>query len=203
MELIAARAPAYLVFDIETTGTRLGVDHILEIGGIAVDENLKEISRFERIINPGVGGVLELMRESKLPDGSTVFDMHTKSRLIHELYSLRLGQYIGDVQSSFVEWLRRLGYSESEKIVMAGNSVAFDITFTKHHLKDVAKLLSHRSVDISATRRLLNSPAFGKWGFADAADVPHRSMEDCEVELKEFRDMARACSIVSPGGAHG
>ncbi len=165
-----------LVFlDLETTGFHPQTDHILEIGAIAVDDNLQYVSTFN-VLMP----IPEGFRLSK-----PVHDLHEASGLLHALETKRL-HTLDMAEEDLWRWLQRVN-PDMKQIQLAGFSVPFDRAFIAHHMPRIDVALSHRMVDVSSIRTLCK---MWKPSFVRAQAASHRAVADCEeaiAELEHYR----------------
>jgi oligoribonuclease (3'-5' exoribonuclease) len=173
---------AYVIFDLETTGLDPVLDQILEIGAIAVDDNLRTLDVFRRVVGITDAG------EARIAACDFVRDMHTENGLLEECR--QPGAPAEALASlAFASWLSELGFlpadvaGKEELAQVAGNSVDFDRTFAKHRLPHAARYFSHRYFEISGTARFAERCGLLRLD----ADLPHRALADCEAELAEMR----------------
>ncbi len=200
MELTPARRPAYVVFDIETTGLDETQDQILEIGAIAVDEDLFVLSRAElRVALTNAG-------RARIEANPVVKKMHTDNGLLDDLKSLTAMWDEGDADAAFAGWLACLGYHPNKDdkdsyVQFAGNSIEFDRRFVAARMPLTAAMMSHRYLEISGMRRFLERPVCGALPVALKADLPHRALADAQLELQELRKIAevteRAANVLA------
>lgn len=177
----------YLVLDLETSGLDPAKDQILEVGAIAVTAELEEIARFERVVwfsGWCVEGVSPFVRE-----------MHTKNGLWGDCERAPASPV--RVDSELAGWLVSLG-ARPGSVVLAGHSIHFDHGFLKAQFPETAKLLSHRLMDFGAFARFLRESCGAM--YLPNAEMPHRAMADCEIELAEAREMRRAILDLGRGG---
>lgn len=167
----------YIVFlDLETTGLDERADglrdEILEIGVVITDSLLRILQRWSSPISVDES-VLALMDDY-------VKEMHTKSGLLDEIRSGH-GKPLADA-ASFVEELVKSFVPKKEdgsfgKITMAGNSVHFDLGFLKRQTPSLAKLFSHRLLDVSVLREVA-----GRWAphlrYDVGTEAVHRALDD-------------------------
>lgn len=166
----------YVLLDLETTGLNPTNDRILEIGAIALTADLEEVARFECLVH----------FSDRLTVDEVVHNMHTKNGLWSECATAPFGEEAADVLLR--DWLSQLGF-EKKSVVLMGNSIHFDHSFLKARFPATAAMLHYRVMDIGGLRRWLTG--FGIPLPEVPADMPHRSMPDCEIELRDARVMRR------------
>lgn len=163
----------YLILDIETSGLNENSDCILEVGAIAIDENFHSLGVFHQVVAP-VEGAGQVFSEF-------ITDMHTKSGLLEVMHE---GCSPGQMDERLHEWLTTLG-AETQTVVLAGHTIAFDHRFLKAQTIKTASLLSHRTLDFSAVARLMRDVGYE----VPNHEMPHRALQDAIIELDEFRAM--------------
>lgn len=163
-----------VVLDLETTGLE-DSDRIIEVGAIAIDDDLNEIARFEMPAFTTPGRITNVI--------PVVAKMHTDNGLWAELATAPL---LTEVDERFAAWLKELG-AKPGSVELIGRSIHFDLRFIRSQMPETHKLLHYRVTDVGAVLR-----TFAKAGvFIDIA-LPHpvtvhRSMPDCENELVELQ----------------
>lgn len=160
--------PAYVILDFETTGLDCNVDAILEVGAIAIDANLNVIDSFHRMIEP-----------AHLIMNDFVRDMHTKNDLLLDLDDFSL-KPLSSVDVGICDWLRCFGHVGAD-VVLAGNSIAFDVGFIHAQMPSLARMLHYRSLDVSSMARFFSDCGVS---LPDLGPVAHRAMLDCSKELE-------------------
>lgn len=171
--------PFAIIIDLESTGTDVKVDALLEIGAIAVDEELNNLSEFSQVVHTTRTQLLQ----GTWPD---FWKMHGLNGLITEAsdpYSNLPS--LASVDESFVQWLLAFGFV-GQDVVLAGNSIGqFDIPMIRAQMPLTASMLHHRAIDISAqARELVRVVEFVR----TERNLPHRALADCKGELEEWRD---------------
>jgi oligoribonuclease (3'-5' exoribonuclease) len=170
-----------VVVDLETTELDPQVNQILEIGAIAVDKDLVEISRFQTYVHFD-RGVFE-PGHYRLPT-PLVDEMHTKNGL-WDLCQAWTGDE-DDASEAFASWLQDL--KACTGLEMAGNSIHFDLGFLKARMPEAAFEFGYRIRDFGAIGRELQACGI-PFAPTPKEEYPHRSLADCEIELNDARRM--------------
>lgn len=199
MSAAASARPRYLLWcDLETSGLDPEIDEILEIAWsltefaapyAAADLGPRYVTASEdHLIDPG-------------PDGPPLYLMDPKVRSMHEesglLAALRDAagsmpslKEVEDLLLSLSEgWPTSPADGErDERVVIAGNSVGFDLGFLRTEMPRFAKRLSHRVFDVSS--HLLLCSSLGMKDDPDRKPTRHRAVEDVENSLAQARRCA-------------
>lgn len=131
-----------LIFlDLETTGLDPALGMILEVAACAVSPTLEPTSGFAAVISPRRSGL------SLPPMDSVVIEMHQKNGLFAALDVE--GHDFANVYGGLREWLETQGPGPH---TLAGDSVHFDYRWLLNEMPHVAKMFSHRLLDVSAFR---------------------------------------------------
>ena len=141
-----------LSLDLEMTGLDPTRDVILEIGGVAVDDNLQEVSRFEAVASyPHIA----LRNMNPL-----VTEMHTGNGLIEAVGKSR--QSLDMVAFDFMEWmLEHFGLAAEQGAVrLLGDCVHLDWEFLRHRLPVVFSALNYEHRDIGSAYAFLKGLGF-------------------------------------------
>lgn len=174
------KKPWAVFVDLESTGTNVRRDLLLEVGCCAVDELLNIVSEFHRVVR------VEDAKELANATWPGFWKMHGDNGLLAECMA---GEAMlkDTVDQSLSIWLRGLGFSPEDKFMMAGNSIGqFDHPMMHAQLPLAARFLSHRTVDVSATARILK--ALSNFPRVER-ELPHRALADCRLEVEELRDI--------------
>ncbi len=169
--------PFAVLVDLESTGTNVQVDALLEIGAIAVDEELNNLGELDLLIH---------VQQPQLLAGTWegFWKMHSLNGLITDATSGE-GYNKQSADFEFANWLRSFGFTGKD-VVLAGNSIGqFDIPMIHAQLPLTAAMLHYRAIDISAqARELVRVVKFPR----REREMPHRGLADCRLELEEWRD---------------
>lgn len=168
-------APVFIVLDLETTGLDPHQHEILEVGAISLTgQGL--FSEFEDVC----------IRSDRDNVDAYVMDMHTKNNLWRDC--MQKGRPIADVDAHLHQWLVNVG-AVPKSVVLIGHSIHFDRTFMNVHMPQTLPLLSHRLRDIGQISTWL---AENGVEVPLHAEMPHRSLADCRIELENYRACERA-----------
>lgn len=169
----------YAVIDVETDGTSPDEHQLLEVACVMLDSKLRRIGEFNELVTPC--GPLNM--------SSYVEGMHKKSGLLKDLEAMAETQFYFEVDEKFQAFLERYKNDDSQ-IILVGNSIgSLDIPFIRRYMRNAAKLLHYRSIDVSGMREgmqvLLNKaiPVDKVKG--------HRAMQDIEECIAEFLMLKR------------
>lgn len=177
--------------DLETTGTDVQTDDVLEVGMIVTDQELRVISEFHR--------VTRLMRRELLMDG-VVRRMHERSGLMEEVLNAR--QYSDQLEPEILDWFRTMG--KDLQFALAGSGVShFDRKFIARDWPRVNKRLRYWAYDVGVVRRFLRDIC-GIYIPDVEATKPHRAMADIAMHLQEMIEYrALITEAVTPPRATG
>jgi oligoribonuclease len=140
--------PHHLLWiELETTGLDPREDHILELAFILTEFHYPYdiITRGHYLVN-GPGRQMLLAGEC----GDFIQDMHGVSGLRAALEKAENTTTLPTIESDLLALSERWPGSKDEKVVVAGNSVHFDLGFLRHHMPSFAKRLSYRVFDVRA-----------------------------------------------------
>lgn len=181
----------FLWLDLETTGLLrdepgdlFGGGSILEVAAAAVndsrDGDFEVVHTFRSPVywhrKPGTIGDWPLAT-------------HTASGLLEECTT---ADDLDAVEVCLIEWARDIWGSDAKQLVLAGNSVHFDLAWIREQMPDFAQLLHHRVYDVSTLIRTADTYGIGAHPEAKRA---HRATDDVLESIatvKYWRDEARA-----------
>src|SRR5690625_941101 len=173
--------------DLETTGTDVESDDIIEIAVIWTTPDLEELSRWEAIVGWSPAAryridhndvVKEMHRVNglyqKINDGEVDYEWHeapaASDHLLYEMERVNVSS----------------GREPFDRMVLAGSGVAhFDRKFLNSQFPKVAEMLRYYVLDVGVIRR-----AWRMWTDEVNPSIPqsdktHRAMEDIELHLEE------------------
>lgn len=174
--------------DLETGGLEPRHHQILEIALVETSgPALEVVDTFVRLVRPTtVGGIYTQV-------GEFAEAMHRKSRLLAEAEAGGSSQSV--VGLDILQWLQdpeRQYRRRGEPFVMGGSSVHFDMGFLREKLPAVAKLFSHRLLDVSALKLARNvqiglpiDEGFARTSQGDTAR--HRALDDITKTIESVR----------------
>lgn len=120
-----------------------------------------------------------------------VFDMHSRSGLLSDVKKSTISRenFLSTLQSTTVNRWPALSRDDSNLVMLAGATVAFDHRWLKAKLSDGVfwRFLSHQLFDASGAMNYARSLGMPK---PEREDAPHRAKEDVLRAI----DLARACA---------
>ena len=159
--------------DLETTGSELKGNCIIEVGAAITDMSLNVLDARTYTVNPGTFMF-------KMDD--VVREMHTKNGLLAEIY--KSDQHIGTVDKELAEWIRK--YNGSNHMAFAGSGVGhFDRKFIRRDMPLLDKRLTHWSLDVGVLRRVFKYLLFAPEWPED--NKSHRALDDVYFHIEEMR----------------
>lgn len=175
-----------LWLDLETTGSSVDLDSIIEVGAVLTTTDLDEIAEFSMVIDPSDEALGRMLRNP------AVKAMHEANGLLAEvLEGTRRRPH--HAAKALLAWLENNGAREG-RTVLAGSGVAhFDRRFIDRYMPQVSHFLRYWVIDIGVIRR-----AHGMWVGTEVSTAntskTHRSVDDVRCHLAEaqaFRDLWR------------
>lgn len=178
------REDLILMLDLETTGTSVPEDEIIEVGLVllSTDTGYPEIDAGEWVIVPSDEAFMRMMKND------VVRNMHESNGLLDDIHSGR-GKHSHsriDVEADIIRFLNKHTDGDTTHIPYGGSGVShFDRRFIKHFLPYLDSRITHWAYDVGVMRRM-----FIKAGAPYAAlegSKTHRALDDARVHADEFR----------------
>lgn len=174
--------------DLETTGTDVRYDDIIEIAAIWTDTELEEVSRWEAVIRWSDEG------KRRIDSNDVVFEMHRINGLYNQIES-GVTDYVADMlwpDNDLRSEMERVnlasGRPAMQQQVLAGSGVAhFDRRFLDANMPAVTDMLRYYCVDVGVVRRAWRMWTGETVPAVSQADKTHRAMDDIESHLDEAR----------------
>jgi oligoribonuclease len=173
-----------LWLDLETTGSDVDLDEIIEVACVLTDNQLNEVGMtFNRVASVSSKGVARMWAND------AVFEMHDANGLLRDC---RSGFSIQEIDRQLYEALSEL--PDASRLTLAGSGVGhFDIKFVRAYMPLLAKRLEYYVIDVGVLRR-----TWRLWHGEDLTDVntrkTHRALDDvfCHLEeARKFRELFR------------
>lgn len=174
--------PQYLLWiDLETTGTDLAQDRILEIGAIVTDFDLNEQEHYHGIVR------LAPDEPDALIADPVVRDMHTRNGLLDDCFTSPYAKPLHEHTAPLVELVAPY---LNPKITLAGSGVSyFDRRFLDEGFPRLTERLNYWSVDFGVVRRFLRDIAGIEVTGRAPREKRHRALDDLEDHLAEARNI--------------
>lgn len=150
------RTVAALCIDVETTGLSLEDDLILEVGMVALDEQLEVIDSFQAV----VCGPAERFRLHEIAAAAQRGD--SGARIVTNMHiSNGLAQLVEDGKGTSLEEAQRLACGFVDRLAaaglpMMGSSVHFDRNMLAKHMPDLEAKFHYRNLDVSSIKNWIN-----------------------------------------------
>lgn len=181
--------PAFVVLDLETTGTNPLIEDILEIGMTIVDRELVTIASLA-LVMPYSGIEFDPTTNTYEPPfgiHKDVVDMHKASDLWQDCY--RCTHTEMSVWDYCTKWLEK-HLHDGEKLPLLGSTIGFDRSFLLVHNEEFLNLFHYRSVDVTSIKLLYNEWV-AKIGVPEDQPPPgnklHRVLPDCLDTINELK----------------
>jgi len=193
--------------DLETTGLEPKTGSILEIALVLTDNDLNILKQFQSVVMP-------LSQRGYEDMDDFVYEMHTKSGLLSEIYhghhgdtdsgwgrvnpsGLVMGlKSRGELEAELVDWLLQCGgdrdeFSEKLKTTpLGGNSVHFDRAWIREHMPALEGLFSYRNFDMTSVNEMAKrwKPEVHAARPTAGRDPAHRALDDVleSIELAKY-----------------
>ncbi|MCX7870325.1 MAG: 3'-5' exonuclease [bacterium] len=129
----------YLVLDLETTGTEVGYHEIIQLGAVLLDQDFNEISNFFSNVCPVYEN--RFSKEAQKVHYLSMIDLEN-SPAIYEI--------IPQFEDWILKSLKLKNKKELRNLVLAGQSVYFDIIFLQYAYKQnqIPYPFSHKILDL-------------------------------------------------------
>ena len=174
-----------LWLDLETTGSDVDHDCIIEIGCVLTTTDLVEVASFDHVVQPTPLGLGRLMQND------VVRDMHTDNGLLAVLLGEDIGidepfAKIHHATESLLAWLTENGALQG-RTVLAGSGVGhFDRKFIDRYMPQLSRHLRYWCIDIGVIRRA-HDMWVGTPVSAANDSKTHRALDDVRCHLAEAR----------------
>jgi oligoribonuclease len=179
-------AEAIAFIDLETTGSTLSGNRIVEVGVAITDRSFNVGATKSWVVDlPD----LELLGEMD----PVVIDMHVKSGLMRDLVR-GSGITIRQVDDELSTLL--LGLGGGRHVPLAGSGVShFDRQFIRRDMPHTDKLLSYWAYDVGVVRRFLRLAGYP---IPDNVELTHRALDDALDHAAEARRYLDLLSQLAP-----
>ncbi len=175
---------------MEFSGLEPADNRILEVAVIITDANLKELATYHSSISHAEATIRKLLKKSPFwsqrPEEveKVITDMHS-------------GLPEKQVEKDLITLVEKY-YMPGEAVYLAGNTIRMDRKFVDYWLKDFAKLLHYRMLDVTA---------FKLWWLGQGnkefnPPKAHRALDDIRrsiTELKYYLEHIEGFNRAAPG----
>lgn len=180
-----------LWLDLETTGSNVDKDCIIEVGCVLTTWDLEELGEFQSLVAPSAQGLGRMMMNQ------VVREMHEKNGLLQELLDAGAPKFpaglptVHNVTKLVLDWLQIHGIPE-KSLILAGAGVGhFDKRFIDRYMPQLSRWMKYWTLDISVARRAYELWT-GKQLLDEEGDKVHRALDDvryCLAEAEAFKNL--------------
>ncbi|MFP5520697.1 MAG: oligoribonuclease [Bdellovibrionia bacterium] len=163
-----------LWIDLEMTGLDIEKEVIIEVAAIVTDLNFNELAQYETAVHQPQHYLDNMDDWNK--------EHHTKSGLVKKV---AFGKDIKLVEKELCNLVDLHFENNSERPVIAGNSIGQDRLFINKYMPELAKKLHYRMLDVSSWKVIFNK----KFGVKVNKSEKHRALDDVResiIELKTY-----------------
>lgn len=167
-----------LFLDLETTGSDVEYDEIIEVGLILLDaKTLEEVGSFRSTVFPQDRAWDRIMRNDK------VLAMHSGNGLLEDITRIHVpGAPV--VDRRIINWLDENGIGK-DHVPYGGSGVGhFDKKFIDKYLPLFSKRITYWPYDVGSIRRTYELAGGTNW---PAQDKNHRALDDARFHVEEFK----------------
>ena len=159
-----------LWLDMEMTGLSPEKNVIIEAAAVVTDADLNEKETYESVVKQPQKYLDEMDKWNQ--------KCHRKSGLYPLIPK---GRSLFSVETDLLH-LAEQHFSESKKVILAGNCVFQDRNFIRRYMPRLEQRLFYRMLDVSSWKWL-----FQKKGFLFEKQNAHRALADAKESIQEFR----------------
>jgi oligoribonuclease (3'-5' exoribonuclease) len=139
-----------LWIDLETTGLSSVDDYVLEVAWTITDNSLVTVDDvYTHVCDISPKAWVQL---TQTPE---VLEMHRNTGLLTEIDEAKDLMRLEDIEDQIIDQLKNV--NTEEQIMVAGFSVHFDLGFINEHMPRLAKMLSHRTYDVTTLKTFFKS----------------------------------------------
>ena len=177
----AAEMDKLLWLDMEMTGLSPEKHVIIEAAAVVTDADLNEKESYESVVRQPQKYLDEMDKWNQ--------KCHRKSGL----YPLILkGRSLFSVETDLLHLVEQ-HFSESKKVILAGNCVFQDRNFIRRYMPRLEQRLFYRMLDVSSWKWV-----FQKKGFSFEKQNKHRALADAKESVQELRFYLNHITFLPP-----
>ncbi|WJZ03451.1 oligoribonuclease [Corynebacterium freiburgense] len=184
---ITAKNDRLVWIDLEMTGLDPERHVIVEVAAIITDAKLN-------IISEGIDLVVHATEEELREMDGFVTEMHLNSGLVDEIRESNTT--LQDAENAVVALVEK--HCEPQPL-LAGNSIATDRSFIRHHMPRLDAALHYRMIDVSSIKELARRWYPRAYYNQPTKGMAHRALADIVESIRELDYYRRSIFTPTPG----
>jgi len=158
--------------DLEMTGLDENKDRIIEVAVVLTDLDFNKVDEYHKIV----------YQPKEILDGMDEWCIkhHGESGLTD---AVKNGSKLEDVEKELIDLINDHYGKKEDKVVIIGNSIHNDRRFIDRYLKEFAKKLHYRMIDVSSFKEVFKM----KYNVIFNKNNTHRALDDIYESIRELK----------------